>query len=240
MVGIERVIKKAEQGLTHVYLCLGDDGRKYWVKGHKLGRLDQSKEWICARLAREMGLPVADFALVEISDELYQVLPETQKDQLGMGIAFGSVDVGPAQWLEHPGVSVKVPVETAKQVLLFDYWIKNTDRTWLNPNGLWQLDLGELRIIDHNLAFDDEFDEASFFKTHVFAHLKDELFSDLLAKERLDTLRNALRVFHQSIDELPDEWFWHDLEQTRRVEPQFHEWRSILERCELEYFWSMK
>lgn len=190
-------------------------------------------------MARQVGLPVADFAFVDISEELYRALPDVQKE-LGMGVAFGSVDVGPVQWLEYPGVSSKVPEGTAKLLLLFDYWIKNADRTQLNPNCLWQLKVEEPRIIDHNLSFDEEFEEASFFVTHLFAGMKDTVFNHLLAKEQLDNLKDALNVFDEAVDELPHEWRWHDLEQTRPVEPRFQDWRALLELCEQDEFWSMK
>jgi hypothetical protein len=65
-------------------------------------------------------------------------------------------------------------------LLVFDWWVENADRSLSphggNPNLLWRASENKLLVIDHNLAFDADFDEASFFTTHVFRQEADAVF----------------------------------------------------------------
>ena len=56
---------------------------------------------------------------------------------------------------------MEVPVNLQQDVLAFDWWIRNSYRYLTekggNPNLFWQPDSHGLVVIDHNLAFDAEF-----------------------------------------------------------------------------------
>ncbi|NRB82140.1 MAG: hypothetical protein HRU38_26395 [Saccharospirillaceae bacterium] len=152
MTEIIEVINKSAQGMSVVHLCKGDDNKKYWVKGHNVSRLDQIKEWICAHLAVSMGLPFPEFELVNFSEELIECLPLEQQI-IGVGPAFGTVDVGHSQWFQKSSLKL-IDESLALNILLFDFWIRNLDRTGANPNLLFNHTQNELVVIDHNLAFD--------------------------------------------------------------------------------------
>ena len=95
---IVEVIGKVDQGYSNPYECLDEDGNSFIVKG--LPRSSQISEWICANLATEFGLPVAEYELVEIPEELYDELSDDAQQALGCGLAFGSRKIQLTQWFE--------------------------------------------------------------------------------------------------------------------------------------------
>ena len=83
-----------------------------------------------------------------------------QPSILGAGPAFGSLHV--ENGLSLLPVAVKHVDERLRQkILLFDWWIQNEDRI-LGETG------GHLSVIDHNNAFDSNFNKSSFFRDLVF------------------------------------------------------------------------
>ncbi|WOG27749.1 hypothetical protein P6910_24910 [Endozoicomonas sp. 8E] len=91
-----------------------------------------------------------------------------------------------------------VPEQLQNDVLVFDRWIRNEDRTRGNTNLLWAPREDRLVIIDHNLAFDPDFTGESFFKYHVFNSAQGRIFGDLATiaeyKERMEV---TLTDFHK-------------------------------------------
>lgn len=89
-VEIVEILRRSEQGRTRPFLCRGDDGHTYFVKGRGAGLRSLIIEWLCGHLALAFGLPVAEFELVEVPEALVdtQLLPEA--GDLGAGPAFGS------------------------------------------------------------------------------------------------------------------------------------------------------
>ena len=57
-ITIMEIKRRSEQGVTRPFLCRGDDGRWYWVKGNGAGKLALCREWIAGRIAQLMGLPI--------------------------------------------------------------------------------------------------------------------------------------------------------------------------------------
>lgn len=112
-------------------------------------------------------------------------------------------------------VGKRVDLEQQRMLLAFDWWVENADRSLSahggNPNLLWNAAQNQLLVIDHNLAFDVDFDEASFFETHVFRQEAATLFDDLVCRaetsERLDA---ALSCFDVAVQAIPPEWLWLD------------------------------
>ena len=66
----------------------------------------------------------------------------------------------------------QVDALTRKDVVLFDWWVHNADRTLTekggNPNLLWDLQHSKLAVIDHNQAFDTDFDQHRFVELQFF------------------------------------------------------------------------
>ena len=66
MLYIEEIIRKMEQGKTEPYLCRDSIQEMYVVKRLTATFVGCIKEWICARLAKDFGLPIPPFSLAKM------------------------------------------------------------------------------------------------------------------------------------------------------------------------------
>jgi hypothetical protein len=68
-VEIVEIMGRSEQGVTRPFICRGDDGHVYFVKGRGAGMRSLICEWIAGQLGRRLGLPIAPFEIVEVGPE---------------------------------------------------------------------------------------------------------------------------------------------------------------------------
>ncbi|CAN5533918.1 hypothetical protein BH10PSE16_BH10PSE16_40830 [soil metagenome] len=234
---IEEIIGKSEQGMQTPYKCRAEDGKIYYVKGRQTNRTSLWHEWIGASLGKSFGLAVPPFALVNISQEiLAEVVPDWR--DLGAGIAFGSQYHPTGAWLEF-GTRGLVPHAAQRDVLVFDWWVHNTDRGTHNSNLLWDTAEKQLVVIDHNMAFDADFSAESFLKHHIFAERWQEVSDDLhtqatYAQRLSDTL---LASFDSACDNIPLEWHWSNPECDIPARIDINIIRALLSRCETPELW---
>ena len=112
-------------------------------------------EAFAACLAGDLGLPIPEPVLVEISDEWAQIVPDSElkrKILSSSRVAFGSrlVTGGYSVWTPSTQIS-EAMVNIAAAIFAFDGIIQNVHRRTKNPNCLVR---GEsIRIFDHELAF---------------------------------------------------------------------------------------
>lgn len=166
--------------------------------------------------------------LVEFNESLVKILP-SQFNNIQVGYAFGSQEVD-AIWLEEAYVE-SVPAELQKAVFAFDWWIQNTDRTQINPNLLWQKN-NQLIVIDHNNAFDPDFDANTFINEHIFAEQGKQLLSNFIDRDAWqDKFQAAHNLFLQAFKCAPDEWQWYDVQQTIPSNFDFDYCQTIINRC---------
>lgn len=235
-IQIIEITRQASQGRSEPYLCVGEDGRNYYVKGRQSGLLTRVKEWICAHLGRAFGLPIPDFRLANISLELLGVTNINLRP-IGVGVGFASKEVPLACWFEEANKS-KVDDELQRKLLIFDWWIRNDDRNLSNPNLLWDAANQKMAVIDHNLAFDSEFDPLGFQSSHIFGHHWDTISSDLVSRSSYQQqLEAALPAFDQALGSMPDEWRWIDVEQTMPSTLDINQLKDQLLRCKADHFW---
>lgn len=208
---IEEILRRSDQGVTRPFVCRGDDGALYYVKGIGAGRRSQICEWVAAQLATAFGLPIAEYALAEVPIELVelQVIPEIA--DLGSGIVFASRELPHPQELTVTTRDMVKP-ELATDVLVFDWWLRNEDRHLTerggNPNLLWDMQANELVVIDHNQAFDRNFNAARFLESHVFADHWNWLVADHAARELYNTrIDAALARLSDIRDNIPNSWW---------------------------------
>ncbi len=165
---IEEILRPTRNGCCQPLLCRGEDGELYYVKGRQTNRHSVCAEWLCAHLAQAFGLPIAPFALVEIAEDRLAYAPPEHRT-VGAGLAFASRHIQPAVPVkaplhQHPSMTLQA------DILAFDWWVKNMDRSAGNPNLLWNpAQQGEVIVIDHNLAFDPAF-VGGDFKTPAHFH----------------------------------------------------------------------
>lgn len=239
-VVIEEVLGRAHQGVTRPFICQGDDGAVYYVKGVGAGRRSQICEWVAAQLATAFGLPVADYVLAQVPSELvaWRVRPDI--GELGVGVVFASRELPHVQELTVT-TRAKVAPELAKDVLVFDWWLRNEDRHLTefggNPNLLWDLQSDGLAVIDHNQAFDPDFNPTQFLETHVFAAYWNQVYGDHVERsayvKRMEVVLVSLGAIRASI---PDPWWFMD--EGVPADVTWDEIACCLERCRHADFWN--
>ncbi len=213
-IEIVEILGRSKQGVTEPFLCEADNGYRYYVKGKGAGRKSLISEYICGCLAKSFGLPIADFELVEVSESLMDLADDEAKRDLGVGIAFAS-KVTPL--LQEPSKLqvVKVDTQLRRDLLVFDWWVQNADRTLTesggNPNLLWDPVANRLQVIDHNQAFDREFNAVDFCQTHVFSAEMASVFDDMIEQVNyVDRLSVVFGGFDLVCDNVPPSWWWVD------------------------------
>jgi len=229
---IEEIIRPANQGKSRPYYCRGSDGHHYFVKGRP--RNSQGAEWICAHLAAAFGLPIAPFAIVEIDSSLLREAPD-EWQLMGTGPSFGSRAVEGVSWLERANTA-KIQQQLQLDILVFDWWIQNPDRTDFNPNLLWHAAGDQLTVIDHNLALDANFNPAGFIAGHLFRSQWDTLDLDRRANY-YHRLTGALPSLQQACASIPDEWNWHDTSESVPSNLDVPHIKKVITRCNSDDFW---
>lgn len=194
-------------GVSRPFRCEGEDGRDYFVKLKNAGYECMVKEWVAGRLALEMGLPAASVQQVRIPGELIKGGKDYEND-LGQGLAFGSLKVEAADRLALEFIRGDADGHLSR-ILLFDWWVRNADRTLTtfggNPNLLWELMPGRVVMIDHDNAFDDHLNEGNFWALHA---LRDHLsaWDPKSRPEMVTWLAGGLAKLDEIWAEVPEEW----------------------------------
>lgn len=177
---IVEIMGRAQQGVTQPFICRAEDDQVYFVKGRGAGRRSLVCEWIAGQLGRRLGLPIAPFEIVEIPEALLAVAMRDDLNDLGVGKAFGSRKM-PVVELSVSLID-QVPEEIQRDVLAFDWWVRNADRSLGelggNPNLFWDANNAALVVIDHNQAFDPGFSAQDFVESHVFRSHWNALIGD--------------------------------------------------------------
>ena len=240
---VVEVIERSKQGRTEPYICRCDDGEVYFVKGRSATRPGLVTEWLCARLAEQFGLPIAPYAIAMVPKELIEADLSGWLRDLGAGEVFASRRVNA---LELNDVHRElVPVVLRRDVIAFDWWVRNGDRNLTpmggNPNLLWNPeDGGSLVVIDHNLAFDPDFSEQEFLKLHVFADDISTMFSDFIVRDAYKVrFAGALGIWAEACDNVPESWGFVDPEQTIPVSFHLTAVMDLLDRAFTDAFWQL-
>ena len=243
IVEIDEIIDRSTQGMTLPFICRGDDGLVYFVKGRSAGRRSLICEWIAGSLAVALNLPIAPFALVNVPEELIELASRDDLNDLGAGVAFGSCRHSIVELMvSHV---IQIPDEVQRDVLMFDWWIKNGDRTQTesggNPNLFWDVERDQLVVLDHNQAFDANFDPGLFEALHPFRAHMNGVFSDLVDRDHYATrFETAMATWDAICDTIPPEWWYVDSECTIPVTFDREALKQSLLDCRNNAFWAIK
>lgn len=216
MKQVIEIIARCAEGtcVSRPFRVRADDGELYWIKGLGTGwnRYELCYELLSARLAAELGLPIAEFKVLEVPEELLEFCTVSGIEDLSEGEAFGSLHVNGACSLLPVEIS-SVPKELRWKILLFDWWIQNEDRILGerggNVNLLWRSAGNFLTVIDHNNAFDRDFDEDSFFKYHVF-HADRKIIPTPFLLEQKAQFGNMAEGYESMLHDFPERWIERD------------------------------
>jgi hypothetical protein len=206
-IRIVEVIGRSAQGVTRPFLCRGDDGNQYFVKGHGAGRRALIAEWLAGQLGLRLGLPIPPLIQVFIPPELVRFSAREDIGELGASVGFGSKVVESVDELTYPFIE-QVDAQLRAKILLFDWWVCNGDRTLSadggNPNLLWTHRDRKLHVIDHNLAFDDT-DLGGFWDEHIFNASISEWVAGFREEMTL-AMTVAMSGLAQWWGEMPEAW----------------------------------
>jgi len=240
-IQIVEILNRSTQGITRPFLCKGDDDCNYFVKGRGAGRKSLIAEYICGNLAKSFDLPIADFEIVEVPEQLIGWSDEETKKDLGAGLAFASRVLPHVQEF-NISLFNKVDARLRRDVLVFDLWVQNADRTLTvfggNPNLLWDQSDKKLVVIDHNQAFDLEFDPTTFSQTHVFNLEIANILNDMIERVNYeDRLSVAFADFNAACNNIPPEWWL--IDDGVPVSFDLNAAKLMLERFSDNQFWEV-
>ena len=201
----------SDQGVSQPYQCYDENGVLRWCKGNHTGLRSLMSEWVCARIARELGLPVPACDILRLDPALFQDWIRCQGARLPQLVTEA-----------NPFVFASTNVEDSKDVIdierdlhcddpgllaricLFDELIRNGDRTDDNTNLLSN---AGVHVIDHNNAFDPSFDPDAFAREHVLRRFRAKAASEDVEAFRAEMRRVVTEAFLDEIwTEMPEEW----------------------------------
>lgn len=207
-----RYVAPLREGGSLPGLMEADDDGLYVTKFRAAGQGERAlvAEVVAGELARAIGLPVPDLAVVEVAPALGLAEPDPEIQDLivgSPGANFG-MDFLPGALPPVPGHPA-IGAELAADVVWFDALVTNVDRTHRNPNLLiWH---GRPFLIDHGASFfrqhggrplaDTARDDVPMLAEHVLLPVAGSLEE---ADERL--AGRALEAVHGSVALVPDDW----------------------------------
>jgi|SRR6218665_704383 len=112
------------------------------------------RELLASFLAMEMGIPVVEPAIIEITPEFVELLKDSPAWAVGnksLGYNYGSRYIRDYSVLLLNKRLTEHQLPLAQDALAFDIFIQNSDRTNVKPNML--TDGRNLVILDHEIAF---------------------------------------------------------------------------------------
>lgn len=233
---IVEVLGPSVQGQARPFLCRGADGLLYYVKGQQTNRTSLWREWICAHLGQAMGLPIPPFCLVQLDEDLVRELPPDWR-HLGSLPSFGSRRCANASWMEL-GMAGQVAKVLQCDILVFDWWVHNTDRTRGNPNLLWDGGQQAVAVIDHNNALDPGFVAADFLADHLFSEQWVGVTEDLVTRAHYERrLCEALPAADLACRTAPEAWLWENSEFDIPARFDRDAALALLARCASSELW---
>ncbi len=213
-VAATRYVTPLREGGSLPAIVEADDSGLYVVKfrGAGQGVRVLVAELICAELARALGLPVPETALVELPEALGRNEPDPEIHDLllaSVGSNFG-LDYLPGAVTFDPIAGPPPEPDLASAIVWFDAFVTNVDRTAKNPNllswhrRLYLIDHGAALYFHHDWSNVDQQAEAPFAASarHVLLPFATKLKE---ADQRLRPMLSA-SVFERAVAQLPDDW----------------------------------
>lgn len=206
---IIEIIRKMDQGQTEPWLCRAENDRLYVVKGKSAGAIGCVREYIGGCLGKAFGLPIPDFEILSIPEPLLEI-EDQYRIKLGEDPVFGSVYEEHLEELNRT-ILRSLDAQVLKDLFVFDYWIRNGDRMFTdkggNPNVFYRSSDGKVVVVDHNLAFDDDFELEEFKQYHLG---RDAWFGQGLAELGVnyytEKMQGVMENFDTYCDNLPLQW----------------------------------
>ncbi|WP_415888437.1 HipA family kinase [Neptuniibacter sp. SY11_33] len=225
-----------EKGFLMPFICTVNRSF-YYAKGSNTQPKGLINEWVCACLAKKFGLPVPEFCLLRLDSCLKGIVSEEWVHDLGFEFLFGSKSVAPCEKITISDIE-NYPPDLKRDILVFDAWILNNDRMLTasggNPNLLITMPKAELKVIDHNLAFDTEFNQKDLRNFHVFSKVLETHPIQLPEQaDYCERFESVMDDFDDIVSQIPDEW----LESLSCSGAYLSEIKGILNKYKDESYW---
>jgi hypothetical protein len=212
-VNVTRYVMPLREGGSLPALAEADDGFNYVLKFKGAGQREKAliAELLGGELARRLGFKVPELVFAYL-DEAFgrsegdEEIQDLLKSSQGLNLALHFLSKA---MTFDPGAS-QVDEYLASQIVWFDAWITNVDRTFRNTNLLiWNR---ELWLIDHGAAFlfHHSWDNWQRHALSAFSTIKDHvLLPRASALEKVDAEMKALirsELIQEVVDMVPEEW----------------------------------
>lgn len=212
-VNVTRYVMPLREGGSLPALAEADDGFNYVLKFKGAGQREKAliAEVIGGELARRVGFKVPEIVFANLdsafgNSEGDEEIQDLLKSSQGLNLALHFLSKA---MTFDPGAS-KVDEYLASQIVWFDAWITNVDRTFRNTNLLiWNR---ELWLIDHgaSLVFHHSWDNWEKHALSPFVMVQDHVLLPRASElDRVDAEMKSL-ITHEVIDQVlelvPDEW----------------------------------
>lgn len=196
---VRQIVRVSDQGVSRPYQCFDENGTLRWCKGNHTGLRSLLSEWVCARVAQKLGIPVPPCDILRVNPVQFQAWARCQGERLPQLVTetnpfvFASTNVADSKDVIDIETDLRGDDrELLQRICLFDELVHNTDRTDDNTNLLSN---AGVHVIDHNNAFDPAFDRETFLGEHV------------LRRYRLDGGQSIVEAFAMQVRQLITEGF---------------------------------
>ncbi|HEU4920838.1 MAG TPA: HipA family kinase [Candidatus Limnocylindrales bacterium] len=209
-----RYVTAFREGGSLPGLVEADDDGLYVVKFRGAGQGPRAlvAEWLAGEIGRALGLLVPDIVTVDLDagiadaephEEIHDLLVASVGRNLGLDFLPGSLTFNPAA--DH----VSDP-DWAADVVWFDAFVTNPDRSAKNPNLLvwhgrtWLIDHGAALYVHHTWRDPDEHARRPFERTSE--HVLLPVASSIAAADERLAPRIDETLLAELVAEIPDEW----------------------------------
>jgi hypothetical protein len=214
-VRVTRYVTPLREGGSLPAIVEADDDGLYVMKFRGAGHGAKAliAELVSGEIARALGLPVPELVFIELDADLARTEPDPEifallKGSAGLNVAL---DYLPGSITLDPAVE-RTPPDLASQVVWFDAYVTNVDRTVRNTNmllwhgNLWLIDHGSTLYFHHADGWMTDRDRAR----EPFALIRDHvLLQSATQLEEADaamTARLTPDLIARVVAIIPDEW----------------------------------
>lgn len=160
-------------------------------------------------LGTAFGLPIPDYKILQLPTELIDC-DSNLEFGLGYDPLFGSAYQPYLEEINRE-ILAKLNPQLLRDIFIFDYWIRNDDRNFTskggNPNMFYRQSDQQVVVVDHNLAFDQEFDLNTFKHLHLGSSAWfDQELAETSINYYKEKMNRAIAMFDSCCDNLPLEW----------------------------------
>ncbi len=209
-----RYVTPLREGGSLPAIIEADDLGLYVLKfrGAGQGALALVAELIAGEIGRAAGLKVPELVFVTVDDALGRNEPDEEiRDLLRASVGLNlALDYLPGSVMFDPAARDTADPWIASQVVWFDAFVTNVDRTAKNPNLLyWHK---TLYLIDHGatLYFHHDWRNAEQFVESVFPPIRHHVllpWADAIEEAASDLCKRLNpAVFAEILDQTPDAW----------------------------------